>query len=96
MAYGLKVKNAAGVTTYDSTTVTWLQIGYLNAPASVTTTQTFTDANQFSEVMAQQWFINTPPEDQEAYAHNVVFSNSNNTVTISGGNQTQGVLILGR
>ena len=97
MAYGFRIKvQRGGNTTYDSSLVTWLQIGFFLAPANTTTTMTFTDADQFSEFVVQQWFINTPPEDQESFSHTVVLSNSNKTVTVSGGNETQGILYLGR
>lgn len=96
MAYGFILKDTSGVTIYDSTSVTWLQIGFFIASANVTTNKTFNDADQFSEVIVQQWFINTPPDNQEAYSHTVTLSNSNTNVSVSGGNQLQGILILGR
>ncbi len=96
MAYGFILKDTSGVTIYDSTSVTWLQIGFFIAPANTTTSRTYVDADQFSEVITQQWFISTPPDDQEAYAHVITLSNNNTSVNVSGGNQTQGILILGR
>ncbi len=96
MSYGFILKNSGGDTVYDSTSITWLQIGFFIAPANITTSKTYNDADQFSEVVTQQWFLNTPPDDQEAYAHIVTFSNNNTSVSVSGGNQAQGILILGR
>ena len=98
MAYGMEVKDSAGAIIFDSSTVTWIQVGFFTVTSGDTTTRVFPGAEQFSEIKTQQWFINTPPDNQEAFSHVLsIATNANNvTVTPSVGNQTQGVLVLGR
>lgn len=97
MAYGLEVRNTSGTVIFDSSSVTWIQIGFFTTTTSGGSA-VYPGAEEFSEIITQVWFINTPPDDQEAYSHTITITTNANDVTVSAasGNQIQGVLVLGR
>lgn len=91
--YGLQVWDASPKLVYDSTSVTWNQVGFFTALADQTVVKDYPAAGGL-ELITMQFMVNDLPSDQEALSHDVVISGTQ--VTASGGNQTTVVLVLGR
>lgn len=98
MAYGIRLRNAAGAEFFNTDTITWNYVGSFIAEPNTSWLQVFPILSSLSEVLIQTSFVDSPPGNQEAYVHSV--SRSGNTVTASslGGIGTVRTLVtvLGR
>jgi len=93
--FGVQIFDAAGLLTYDSTSITWNQVDYFTAAASATTTRNYPQLAGM-EVKVVLFFQNPDLLDARATAHTATLSNGNTDVAVSGGNQSMYCLVLAR
>lgn len=94
MAYGLTLYNASGVAYFSSETITWNFVGSFIAPAGSSCSFDFPLIASMTEVILQRQFVDSAPNNQEAYIHTV---NRNGTaVSAFGGNVPTQIIVLGR
>jgi hypothetical protein len=93
MTFGLEIFKANGGLGYSTADVTWNQVDFFYVAANGSETRTL-PALSGRQVLAVQSFINPPPNDRKALAHNVVVSGT--TVTASGGTEAAYILVLMR
>jgi hypothetical protein len=98
MAYGIRLRNAAGQEFFNTDSITWNYVGSFIVEANTSWLQVFPILNSLSEVLIQTLFVDVAPGNQEAYVHSV--SRLGDTVTASSlggvGTVRTLVVVLGR
>lgn len=97
MALGLQVRDSSGVTTFDTTSATWLQVDQFTVAANATVENTYSSLAGFN-LIAQQQMIGTPANDQESYAPKITIGTVSNqasiTVTPHSGQSSVSVIVI--
>lgn len=93
MTHGIQLRGVTGVLEYSSDDVTWNQVDVLYVAAGGSGSLT-SPAIVGREVLTVQMFVDAPPVDRKAIAHNV--SVSGNTVSAWGGSESSYILVLMR
>ena len=93
MAQGLELFSALGTKVYSSADVTWNQVDFFPISAFGSETRNY-PVLQGRQVLTVQMFVNPPPNDRKAIAHNVVVSGT--SVTANGGTESAYILVLMR
>ena len=72
MAYGLQINKADGSNIYDSSAVTWLQVGQFEFAANESRVITWSPQIPSNfELMTQVQMVDVPPDDQEGFIPDV-------------------------
>lgn len=93
MSLGLNLINENGAVGYSTDDVTWNQVDFIYQPSYGDQT-IYLPAIVNREVMVSQFFINPPPSDRAAIAHNV--TTTNGYVHIWGGSVEAYLVVLMR
>ena len=93
MSFGLNLINENGAVGYSTDDVTWNQVDFIYQGAYWDQTVSV-PAIVGREVMVSQFFINPPPSDRAAIAHNT--SIGNGTIHIWGGSVEAYLVVLMR
>jgi hypothetical protein len=93
MAHGLELFSNAGGLVYSSQDVTWNQVDFFPVAANGSEFKNY-PVLQGRAVLTVQMFVNPPPNDRKAIAHNVVVSGT--SVSVSGGTESAYILVLMR
>jgi hypothetical protein len=98
--YGIEVysKRNPKQVTYNTNAVTWNQVDIFTVAGSSYTTKTYGSFLSDREIKVQQIFLNAPPVDRKAIAHDIAISkySTGATITISGGSEQAQILVLMR
>lgn len=89
--YGMNVFNSLGGLTYSTSDVTWNQVDFFFVSGGSSVSNTYPVISG-KEVLTSQIFINSPPLERRALAHNVTVSGT--TVSVSGGSESVYILVL--
>ncbi|MBK5942702.1 hypothetical protein [Halorhodospira halophila] len=93
--FGLETRREGGVLAYSTQDVTWNQVALLTVPGGAS--QSITRPVLIGrEVRVAQVFINPPPTDRKAVAHDVSVDSSSGQVDIGGGSEDELILVLMR
>ena len=93
MPDGLQVRNAAGDTIFDSSSVTWLQVDQFTVAANATVTNNYTTLAGFN-VIAQQQMVGVPANNQESFAPKISITGTSVTVAPYSGQSSVSVIVL--
>ena len=93
MPHGIELYDAEGHKYYDSTSVTWNQVENRIVRANESWSRTYPELGG-REIMVLQMYLNPPGILDEATAHTLDVSG--NTVTVSGGDQDELIVVLMR
>jgi hypothetical protein len=91
--HGMNIYKSTGSLVYSSADVTWNQVDFFLVAGDGSAVRDYPILSG-REVLTAQIFINSPPTDQRALAHNIVVSGT--TVTVSGGSEDTYILVLMR
>jgi hypothetical protein len=89
----MEISNPGAHIVYSSTDVTWNQVDFFSVAGNGSESHDY-PALAGREVLTIQMFINPPPVDRKALAHNVTVSGT--TVSASGGSEAAYILVLMR
>lgn len=93
--FGLETRRASGGLAYSTQDVTWNQVDLLTVAGG--SSQSITRPVLIGrEVRVAQVFIDPPPTDRRAVAHDVSVDTSSGTVEIGGGSENELILVLMR
>jgi len=95
MSYGFRMWGADSSIEYDSGSVTWNQVDFYSVSAGSSDTRTFSSLSG-KEVKVGMFFIDPPLTTRKAISHTATLSNSNTTISISGGSEDMYILVLMR
>jgi len=87
----LDVYKENGGLIYSSSDVTWNQVDFFYVAGGSSVSNSYPVISG-KEVLTAQMFINSPPSDRRALAHNITVSGT--SVTVSGGSEDVFVLVL--
>jgi hypothetical protein len=91
--YGLNLFSGDGHLTYSTDDVTWNQVDFFMVAGGGSASNDYPILSG-KEVLTAQMFINAPPLDRKALAHNITVSGTN--VSVSGGSESVYVIVLMR
>lgn len=91
--FGMQFFSNASQLVYSTDDVTWNQVDFFLAPKNQTTSASYSVLTG-REVLVLQMFIDPPPLEGKAIAHDITVSGT--TVTASGGSENTFVLVLMR
>lgn len=93
MPHGIQLYDANGHCYYDSTSVTWNQVESRIVRANESWSKTYPSLHN-REILVLQLYLNPPGILDEATAHTLDVSGA--TVTVSGGDQDELIMVLMR
>ena len=97
MAFGIKIFDAAGNTTFSSADITWNLLGSFNAPANTSTSFT---CPVYPERIVSRLMLNQVVGDDEAYVHEYTLASNSTTLYVTAPSATDTVetqfLVFGR
>lgn len=94
MSMGMQVLNPDGTLAYTTDDVTWNQVDFFYQPAYTDVTNTYA-VLVGRESLVSQFFIDPPPSDRRAVAHNVSVG-SNGSVRVWGGSVGAYIIVMMR
>lgn len=93
MAYGISIYKADGSLAFSSADVTWMQIDQFTVAADGTASNDYPVMSGMT-VITQVQMVNDPPDDQEAYAPEVVVTGTTVDVAPFSGLTSEEAIIL--
>jgi hypothetical protein len=90
--HGIRITNAQGKVTYDTTMVTWNQLATVDVPANGYGRTPLPAPEAWGETMVLMFFIDAPPIDRTAVAPNATIAPTSSTpgsgeMLITGGSE---------
>lgn len=94
MSFGISLYTPSGLEFFSTKSTTWSYVGSFVARANTTETRTFPALSLIGESIIQRSFLNSVPDNQEAYIHQC--DRVGNDVRAYGGNVDTLVVVLAR